>query len=163
MRRRIHTLPMLAESERALPVHPNWVAVDGIDMRPSDLLAAPRPGQEERQRMEGVSRPILSSHQSAPLGMPPAAPPVPFTSTARWRHCRCLAATGESPHVAINAHEVQLGSAAVTIAEALVGSPSELLADRMLQAVSYAAVGGPNQVASASGRPRWVPSPTQAT
>jgi hypothetical protein len=56
----------------------------------------------------------------------------------------------------------QLGSAAVTIAEALVRSPSEFLAS-MLQAVSYAAVGGPNQVASASGSPRWVPSPTQAT
>ena len=28
---------------------------------------------------------------------------------------------------------------------------------------SYAAVGGPNQVASASGSPTLVPSPTQAT
>jgi hypothetical protein len=31
------------------------------------------------------------------------------------------------------------------------------------QPVRYAAAGGPNQVVSASGRPRWARSPTQAT
>jgi hypothetical protein len=53
-------------------------------------------------------------------------------------------------------------SAAVTIAEALVRSiraPRRLI----LEAGGYAAVGGPNQVVSASGSPRWVRSPTQAT
>ncbi len=53
-------------------------------------------------------------------------------------------------------------SAAVTITEALVRSiraPRRLI----LEAGGYAAVGGPNQVVSASGSPRWVRSPTQAT
>src|SRR5829696_4564217 len=45
----------------------------------------------------------------------------------------------------------------VTIAEALVRSI------RAPNRMSYAAVGGPNQVVSASGSPRWVRSPTQAT
>src|SRR5919202_5629413 len=45
----------------------------------------------------------------------------------------------------------------VTIAAALVRSI------RAPNRMSYAAVGGPNQVLSASGSPRSVPSPTQTT
>jgi len=51
-------------------------------MRPSDRLAARRPSQEDRGRTEGLSRPILSSHQTASLERHQQPPPAPFTSTA---------------------------------------------------------------------------------